>query len=136
MKPNRRYIWSALLCIYIAVLAYICFVDADKLPLTLTMIWGIPVDKVAHFLMFLPYTLIAYGAFRPEEGGRRRQLLMIAAIFVSGIALSGGTEYLQGFTDGRFSEVEDFYADALGLSISTLLTLLCNVIQNKLHRHE
>ena len=124
MKLKKRYIWAFILCCYFAVVLTLCLVKPQQIPTLDRTILGIPADKVAHFLMFLPYPAIAYIAFRPSEGRKWRHLLVLIAVFATGTALAMGTEQLQGLSQYRSYEITDFYADVLGMECSALLTAL------------
>lgn len=124
MKLNKRYIWAMVLCCYFAVVLILCLGRPEHMPDMEKAIFGIPIDKIAHFLMFLPYPTIAYIAFRPAGGRKWRHLLVLTAVFAVGIALAMGTEQLQGLSEYRSYEIEDFYADIFGMECSALITAL------------
>lgn len=124
MKLNKRHIWALVLCCYFAVVLILCLGRPERIPALERAILGIPIDKIAHFLMFLPYPIIAYIAFRPSRGKKWRHLLVLTAVFAAGVVLAMGTEQLQGLSEYRSYEVEDFYADILGMKLSSLVTAL------------
>ncbi len=136
MKQNARYIWAALFCIYIATVAYLCFAKPDNLPTVQPDLWGIPIDKVAHFMMFFPYPIVAYGTFRPFKNGLSSCLIILAVIYVAGIGLATGTEYLQGLSEYRSRDIKDFYADTIGMSCSAVLTLAYILVTKNRRCHE
>ncbi len=123
MNVRERYVWSALFCIYIVLVAYVCFAQPGNIPELRPYLWGIPTDKLMHFIMFLPYPIVAYGLFRPEEGGYKRSIATLLTIYAAGILLATGTELLQKFSEYRTCEAEDFYADMAGMSSSALVIL-------------
>ncbi len=131
MSGRKRYVWGALLCIYIALVAYVCFTQPDNVPELRPDLWGIPIDKVMHFIMFLPYPVVAYGAFRPESEDLLFHLGIILVIFATGAGLAIGTEQLQRFSEYRTYEIADFYADMAGMSCSALLILIYILITKK-----
>jgi hypothetical protein len=59
----RRIIFLLLFCLYIAAVAYLCFARPDEVPSLPETWFGLPADKVAHFLMFLPFPFLGYIAF-------------------------------------------------------------------------
>lgn len=124
MKIRKRHIWAFILCCYFAAVLMICLAKPQYIPSMSRSFWGIPADKIAHFLMFLPYPAIAYAVFRPVEGSRWRHIAVLAAIFATGLGLAMGTERLQGLSEYRSFEIEDFYADVLGMELSAFITAL------------
>ncbi len=124
MKLKRRHIWAAVLCCYFAAVLTLCLARPEHTAFLNKSLWGIQMDKIGHFLMFLPYPVIAYIAFRPETGKRWRHILVLLAVFGAGVGLAMGTEQLQGLSDYRSYEIEDFYADVLGMECSAFVTAL------------
>ena len=55
--------------------------------------------------------------------------MVLFAVFATGIGLAMGTEQLQGLSEYRSYEIEDFYADILGMECSTFLTALCIIFR-------
>lgn len=124
MKSNKRYIWALVLCCYFAAVLMVCLARPEQIPSLSRSLWGIPVDKIGHFLMFLPYPVIAYTAFKPTYPGRWQHILVLLAVFAVGVGLAMGTEHLQGLSEYRSYEIEDFYADILGMECSALVIFL------------
>ena len=124
MKLGGRYIWIGILCVYFATVLVLCLIRPEYIPDAEIRIWGIPADKILHFLMFLPYPVIAYTAFRPESGRKWLHLLVLLAVFAVGIGLAMATEKLQGLSEYRAYEVTDFYADVLGMECCSIATAL------------
>lgn len=129
MKFKRRYIWIIILCLYFAAVMALCLMRPEAIPEINRDLWGIPMDKVAHFLMFFPYPAIAYITFRPYDTRKWLHLMVLFAVFATGIGLAMGTEQLQGLSEYRSYEIEDFYADILGMECSTFLTALCIILR-------
>lgn len=130
MKLKNRHIWAAMFCLYIFLVAYLCFMRPDDLPQIRPDLWGIPIDKVVHFIMFTPYPILAYAAFRPAEAKKGRHLLILLIILATGAGVAIGTEKLQGISEFRSYEITDFYADMAGMAFSTLLTAVY-ILMNK-----
>lgn len=122
MKNCKKKIWMAALCIYVMTVAYLCFMRPDDIPQIRPDLWGIPIDKAVHFLMFFPYPVLAYAAFRPTGKRRFIHLLVLLAVMVSGAVLAIGTEFIQGLSEYRSYEISDFYADMLGIACSSIMT--------------
>lgn len=124
MKLERRHIWYGILCVYFAAVLLLCLIRPESLPEAGLDLWGIPLDKIAHFLMFFPYPVIAYIAFKPESKRKWIHLLILFAVFTAGLFLAIGTEKLQGLSEYRSYEITDFYADVFGMECSAFLTFL------------
>lgn len=88
--------WIALLCAYIIAIAYLCFMRPDDMPEIRPDLWGIPIDKIMHFIMFFPFPILAYAAFRPVGKNRMIHLAVLAIILVTGTGVALGTEHIQG----------------------------------------
>lgn len=130
MKLKDRHIWAVLFCLYIFLVAYLCFMRPDELPQVRPDLWGIPIDKVVHFIMFSPYPILAYAAFRPVGMKKSRHILILIIILATGTGVAIGTEKLQGISEFRSYEITDFYADMAGMAFSTLLTAVY-ILMNK-----
>lgn len=121
MKVSGRQIWIVMLCIYIVGIAYLCFMRPDDIPEMRPDLLGIPIDKIMHFIMFFPYSILAYAAFRPSEKKRALHFAVLAVIVITGAGIAIGTEQIQGLIEYRGNEIKDFYADLAGISCSTLM---------------
>ncbi len=124
MRPGRKHIWGMILCLYIAAVAYLCFAEPDELPKVHPDLWGIPFDKAVHFLMFFPFPIAAYGTFMPDGNKKWTHILVLAAVCAAGAGLAIGTEHIQGLTEYRSQDINDFYADILGMGTAAIITLI------------
>lgn len=120
---RTRIIYSVLFCIYIAAVAFLCFAKPDDLPQMPQLWFGLPADKVGHFLMFMPFPVLAFLTFETEGMAVGRQLLLLTVLLTVGAGLAIGTEHVQAQLAYRAAETKDFYADAAGLAIGGLCTL-------------
>ena len=124
MIPKGRLIPSLLLGLYIAAIAVLCFIKPDNLPSVEKNLFGIPMDKAVHFLMFLPYPAIAFAVIHDREASLKKHSTALASIFIIGLLLAYGTELLQAGTGYRSYETKDFAADAAGMAIGCLLPVI------------
>ena len=131
MNIYGRHTWIALLCIYIAAVAYLCFMHPDKMPEISLDLWCIPIDKIMHFIMFFPFPVLAYAAFRPAGKKRMIHLAVLAIILVTGTGVALVTEHIQGLIGYRGNDIKDFYADMLGMSCSAILAFIYILIKPK-----
>jgi len=105
--------------LYLGAVALLCFANLGSTA-PQGDIFGIPADKIAHFSLFLPFPILAWGCFGADNGNILRILPRIALIFIAGILLGFFTEYIQGYLPGRCREMLDFLADYCGITASCL----------------
>lgn len=117
-----------LFVVYLAAIAFLCFMHADKLPDMQKTFLGIPADKVAHFLMFLPFPILAFLAYDHVTNKVWSAVLFAVLTFAVGAAIAWGTEYIQGMLPYRSRDVADFRADLLALGISTLGVFITDLV--------
>lgn len=127
MKENIRITSSILLCLYIAAVAYLCFARPDNLPQAPMYLFGIPMDKVAHFVMFAPFPILAYMTFIDLKMGLWRKIAVLMVIMAAGAGMAIGTERIQATLTYRTGDVNDFLADSIGLLAGGLI-ILCGVL--------
>lgn len=117
-----------LFVVYLAAIAFLCFMHADKLPDMQKTLFGIPTDKVAHFLMFLPFPILAFLAYDHVTNKVWSAVLFAVLTFAVGAAIAWGTEYIQGMLPYRSRDVADFRADLLALGISSLGVFITDLV--------
>ena len=121
---KRKAIFITAFVIYLAAVLYLCLMKPDNLPQTELYLFGLPLDKVAHFLMFLPFPALAYMML--WEKGRKTwaELLILLSCLAVGVGLAFLTEHLQAMTQYRSSDIKDIYADMTGLGIGCIVVLI------------
>lgn len=117
-----------LFVVYLAAIAFLCFMHADKIPDMQKTLFGIPTDKVAHFLMFLPFPILTFLAYDHVTNKVWSSVLFAVLTFAVGAAIAWGTEYIQGMLPYRSRDVADFRADLLALGISTLGVFITDLV--------
>jgi len=121
---TRRIIYIIVLCLYIAAVAFLCFAKPEDM-LQMPSLWfGLPADQVGHFLMFMPFPILAFLTFETEGMTVGRKILLLAVLMTVGAGLAMGTEHIQAQLAYRAAETGDFYADAAGLAIGGAAVLL------------
>ena len=127
MNMRKQRILAILLFIlYLCVVAYCCFGRFKDLPqIGQDSLWGIPMDKVVHFIIF---SILCYAAFRPKSEKGWRIALAVAIIFAIGCAVAAGTEIGQSFTTYRSGDPMDFLADFTALASTSVITLLAELL--------
>ena len=128
-RRSHILLFRLLLVVYVLAVLYLCFGYFKSLPAVSRYLWGFETDKVVHFLMFLPFPLLVYGALGIRPRAWWGALLLVAGIFLAGCLLSGGTEIGQSFLYWRSGDLHDFKADALALGISSGIVLLLETVR-------
>ena len=127
MKGRITAIYITLFCVYLAAVGVLCFIRPSSIPeIDIKTFLGIPIDKVLHFLMFLPYPILAGLVFIGRDCGIVCGFIIIAVIAVTGAGVAYGTELIQAHTGYRSYEIADFHADIAGIitgSISVIAYL-------------
>lgn len=115
----KKFSWLVFVVYFLTVL-YLCFghISVDKeLP---ECLWGIPIDKFAHFCMFLPFPIFCTMAFTRKKPWRALSFSLIA-----GILLATSIELLQSFlTDYRTTDIWDLVANMAAIAAGGLLTAI------------
>lgn len=133
MKDKGRIIARLVFLIYIAVVLYLCFGQFSSLSEVTRHFLGFEADKVVHFLMFLPFPILFYLAFRWKTRNGWHSLLLTLFILLLGSLIAAGTEFIQDFIPARASDILDLRADFLALCCSSVITFLIDLIKNFRH---
>ena len=128
MTRRQLTVARILLVLYLAALLWLCFGHFDSMPDVKRCYWGIPTDKIVHFLMFLPFPLLAYFAFDRYTEKFWPSVLWTGVAFLAGILLATGTEVGQALlTTYRSGDPSDFRADLIALGVSSLLVFILDL---------
>lgn len=130
MKKGK-YISIALFCIYIAAVILLCVIQTDSLPELPKLFLGIPLDKVAHFMMFLPFPILGYMTFHHSGRSKWRDLVILGIICILGAGFALSTERLQAMTSYRSYEVADMIADFTGILTGVTAVIIYILIKKK-----
>lgn len=104
-----------IMLLYMVAVAVLCFAKfGNGIDLGKDFL-GIAKDKIAHFMMFIPFPVLASLSFYRGGGTPKKLILFVAGILVAGLLLAGTTELVQGTLGYRSGDIDDFRADALGL---------------------
>jgi VanZ family protein len=129
---SRLKITSRILFIlYLAAVVVVCFGHFENLPDIEKKFLGIPMDKVIHFIMFLPFPILMGLSFHKTSTKSLNTIFFALGTFVLGCILAGATEIGQSFTTYRSCDITDFRADSIALAISTLAVFIVNILRNK-----
>ena len=116
MRDSRtRIVYIFFFCLYILAVFYLCFAKPDDMPSIEITFFGLPIDKVVHFIMFLPFPILAFKAFDSENIKSGRRLLLLSGIAAAGGAIAALTEFIQGYLSYRSEDAHDLFSDLIGL---------------------
>ena len=118
-------------CIYITAVVLMCVIRTDSLPELPKTFLGIPLDKIMHFVMFLPFPILGYMAFVPAEKGIWRNLAVTAILCTLGFGFAFGTERLQAMTAYRSCESADLIADTIGIAVGAVTAAIAIFIKSR-----
>ena len=126
MKHRLKVLSIVAFCIYLAAVAVLCFIRPSSLPeMDIKTFLGIPIDKILHFIMFIPYPVLSGMVFISKEQKRYTAIATLFILALTGIGVSYGTEMIQSHTDYRSYEIADFYADIAGIAAGSIITASC-----------
>lgn len=128
---KRTTIFRILTLLYLAAVAVLCFANFGSVRDVPLSFFGIPTDKIVHFLMFLPFPLVAFFSFPLKKAGVGRSILIIICLFVFGCLFAWGTEFVQSKLPYRTMDPDDFKADAAGLICGSVVTFLVRLFSKK-----
>ena len=132
MTRRQRTIARILFGVYLVAVAWLCFGKLDSSQNMPTTLWGIPTDKIAHFLMFLPFPVLAFFAFDRFTERFWPSVLWTVVTFLAGSAFAAGTEYVQArLLPYRTGDPADFKADLLALAARSVIVLILALSKQK-----
>ena len=122
MKGDLRILYITAFCIYLVAVGVLCFIRPSSLPeMEIKTFLGLPIDKVLHFLMFLPYPILSGLVFINREQKIPGITAIMLILAITGIGVAYGTEMIQAQTEYRSYEIADFYADMTGIAAGIIL---------------
>ena len=119
---------TALFLLYIVAVLCLCLLNlSDKTPELPQYFLGIPMDKLAHFLMFFAYPVVGWLMLTYNKTIKMRQVFIFPVLLITGLLFAAFTEAAQGLlTTYREPDNMDFIADAIGIISSSLLMRIFN----------
>lgn len=121
---KRKHISVIILCAYVAAVAVLCFMKGDNIPSMEFSILGIPSDKIAHFIMFVPFPFLTYYTFRTADKIFRKDLTVLLVSLLAGAGFAAGTERIQSMLEYRSGDIMDLAADMTGLLFGCIITII------------
>ena len=123
MKKRDR-LFFFLFILYLGVVLWCCFGNFQSLPDVQQEYFGIPTDKIVHFLMFLPFVFLCYMSFASLPKKASQALLLAIGALAAGVIMAIATEIGQSLTSYRSGDSMDFVADAAGLCLAFAVTIV------------
>jgi len=128
MTKRQLIFFRVLFVLYIALVLYLCFGNFSDIKHIPRSYFNIPTDKIVHFLMFLPFPVLAYLAFDRFTDKFWSSAAYTALTFLVGCLLAAGTEIGQArLTRHRSGDFLDFRADLFALALSTLVVFILDI---------
>lgn len=135
MTTPKTILSRILFFLYLAVVAFLCFMHTDKMPEMQKTLLGIPMDKIAHFLMFLPFPILTYLAYDHVTNKFWHAFFFALGTFVIGSLIAYGTEFIQGRLPYRTMDIADFKADAIAILLSSIFVFIIDVTHLKVRKN-
>jgi len=116
MKQERVKLLAIIITIsYVGAVLFMCLHNFSSSDMELpTSFLGIPMDKVAHFIMFLPFCFVFWFLLcfsREDRSGHVYAMILLLGLFFASI-----TEAMQeSFTEERCAEAYDLFSDSLAI---------------------
>ena len=132
MKTSLQRIFQLGFIVYLLAVLYLCFGKFENTPDIPWSFLGIPSDKLVHFCMFFPYPILAFLAFDRFTDTPKSTFLFSGITWVLGLLLAVATEWGQAhLTDYRSGDPWDLLADALSITLSTILVIFWDLSKQK-----
>ena len=131
---TRALIFRILMLLYILAVIYLCFANFKDMPDVPKTLWGIPLDKIAHFCMFFPFPIFGFYAYDRLTDTPLKAFAAIIILFSFGGIFAGITEIVQGMMPYRTEDIKDFRADLIGLGLSSAIVFVIDVLKMKAPR--
>jgi len=134
MTTTNTILARILFFFYLVAVACLCFMHFESVPNIQKTILGFPTDKVVHFIMFLPFPILAYLSYDHRTETFWKAFLYAAITFCIGCGLAFLTEFGQKFLPYRSMDMNDMKADSLALAISSILVFIIDITH--LHKNK
>ena len=129
MRKNVLILFRILLVLYLVCMGLLCFGYFPGMPQIERRILGLDPDKVVHFLMFLPFPVLAWLASGHLLAGARSAFRLSLLLFLAGCILAAGTEIGQYFLPYRSADPKDLLADGAALALSSLAVFIVMLVR-------
>lgn len=125
-------VFRVVLLAYILTVAYLCFGNLSNIRHDIpSSLFGIPADKIVHFLMFLPFPILSWFSFDRQPVSMLHTLGKIICLAAVGCIFAGMTEIIQGMMPYRSEDVRDFYADMCGIGLASVIIIMIHLLTRR-----
>lgn len=139
MKRTGRILMRVLFVAYLAAIVFLCLWHFKDTTMLSGTIFGLPKDKVGHFLMFFPFCFLLFAAYDKKTETVGAALIWAFLAALTGAVFAALTEAAQGFlTTTRTADPKDFLTDCLAIVISCVIIFFIDVAKQccKNRNHE
>ena len=129
MEKRKTYVAvTALFALYIITVLCLTLLNlSDKTPELPKYFLGIPMDKLAHFLMYFAYPIVCWLMLTYNKRIKINHKYLFSTILITGLTFAAFTETAQGLlTTYRDADPMDFVANILGIFSASLLMRIFN----------
>lgn len=117
-------IWPIFGFTYLLILFYLFLMDVNTSQVDFDLsLFDLPIDKVVHFTLYLPFSFIFYKSLEPTLANYSLFKTFIYCI-LSGFILSITTESLQAINPSRSVSFFDLLANLFGVVMGSLFLIL------------
>lgn len=132
MTRGQKIAFQVIFYLYLAAVLFLCFGHFESVPSVKLSLWGIPMDKIVHFVMFFPFPILAFLAFDQYSKTVSAALIFVLVTLALGVLLAIGTEWGQAhLTTHRSGDPKDLVSDCLALGLSSGLVLIWDICKLK-----
>ncbi|MDO5321470.1 MAG: VanZ family protein [Bacteroidia bacterium] len=128
---TRALVSRILMILYILAVGFLCFNNFKDLPEAPKYLFGIPMDKIAHFCMFFPFPLLGFFSFDHQRWSAVETIGHVISLIAWGCIFAGITEIIQGMLPYRTQDINDFKADVLAIAVSSTIVLIIDLFMVK-----
>lgn len=123
MQKCEQTLIRLLYLIYILMVLFFCFYKFSSPSVDLgKYLFGIRLDRYAHFIMFFPYPFISWLTCRHAVTNQFFKRYALALTVVSGLAFAALTEISQDmFFNSRQGDILDFAADTVAIVAASVI---------------
>ncbi len=113
--------------VYLLAVVLLCVINFGSISEVPSELFGIRMDHIVHFFMFLPMPLLFFGVYVSSVSVP--SLKMMAIIFILCLLLASCTELAQQYLiPWRSGEWSDLAADAAGIFSGCLVCVVCRYV--------
>lgn len=128
MIRNGSLLYKFLFFIYLIALLCLMLltIKTDQMEIPKQFL-GIEIDKVVHFIIFFPYSILAWLAFNVSCTKRFKNWTFLVIVF-SGLLLAASTELTQSFNPNRNYDPNDMLANFIAVFAGTFVITVINYV--------